>query len=157
MFKWCQHSAVCYAYLEDVPSHKLELDKNCFQKSRWFTRGCTLQELIALKDVVFHSQDWIRYETKRDLASVLAEVTNVDEVVLIDSSKLSHASIARRLSWAANRETSREEDSAYCLLGICGINMPLRYGEGSGAFIRLQEEIMRISTDQSILAGVIRQ
>jgi hypothetical protein len=50
------------------------------------------------------------------------------------------------------RETTREEDVAYCLLGIFDINMPLLYGEGGKAFKRLQEEITKQSTDQSLFA-----
>lgn len=62
------------------------------------------------------------------------------------------ASIAQRMSWAARRRTSRLEDEAYCLMGIFGINMPLLYGEGENAFIRLQHEIMRVSNDHSLFA-----
>lgn len=56
------------------------------------------------------------------------------------------------MSWAAKRETTRPEDIAYCLLGIFGINMPLLYGEGTRAFLRLQEEIIRYYDDQSLFA-----
>jgi len=56
------------------------------------------------------------------------------------------------MSWAAERETTRNEDVAYCLMGIFDINMPLLYGEVPKAFIRLQEEIMRYSNDQSLFA-----
>lgn len=41
---------------------------------------------------------------------------------------------------------------AYCLLGIFEVNMALLYGEGQKSFRRLQEEIIKISTDQSIFA-----
>jgi hypothetical protein len=63
-----------------------------------------------------------------------------------------HASIAQRMSWAANRTTTRIEDEAYCLMGLFGINMPLLYGEGRKAFVRLQEEVIKRSRDQSIFA-----
>jgi len=56
------------------------------------------------------------------------------------------------MSWAATRETTREEDIAYCLMGIFDANMPLLYGEGLKAFSRLQQEILKESTDQSLLA-----
>lgn len=65
---------------------------------------------------------------------------------------LSQWSIAQRISWAARRQTTRKEDQAYCLLGLFGVNMPLLYGEGDRAFIRLQEEIIKLSDDHSILA-----
>jgi hypothetical protein len=41
---------------------------------------------------------------------------------------------------------------AYSLLGIFGVNMPLLYGEGKKAFIRLQEEILKETNDQSLIA-----
>ena len=56
------------------------------------------------------------------------------------------------MSWAASRRTSRLEDMAYCLLGVFGRNMPLLYGEGKGAFLRLQLEILQHSGDESIFA-----
>ena len=57
------------------------------------------------------------------------------------------------MSWAAKRKTKRDEDLAYCLLGIFGVAMPMVYGEGcEQAFFRLQEQIMRTSRDDSILA-----
>ncbi|KAI1277365.1 heterokaryon incompatibility protein-domain-containing protein [Xylaria sp. FL0933] len=63
-------------------------------------------------------------------------------------------SVATIMSWAAERKTTREEDLAYCLMGLFDVNMPLLYGEKSKAFRRLQEEIIRRSDDQSILAWV---
>ena len=60
--------------------------------------------------------------------------------------------MARRMLWASARKTSRKEDIAYCLLGIFGVNMPLLYGGGEKAFARLQEEVLKITEDQSIYA-----
>jgi len=57
--------------------------------------------------------------------------------------------------WASKRETTRKEDEAYCLLGLFGVNMPLLYGEGSKAFFRLQQEIIKTADDQSILAWYV--
>lgn len=54
------------------------------------------------------------------------------------------------MSWLSRRETTRVEDMAYCVLGLFDINMPLLYGEGHKAFIRLQEEIIRSHQDHSI-------
>ena len=57
------------------------------------------------------------------------------------------------MSWASRRETTREEDRAYCLLGILDVSMPLLYGEGGeAAFQRLQLEILKQSDDESIFA-----
>ena len=79
-------------------------------------------------------------------------MTGIDECFLDNKRPLSSASIAKRMSWAASRTTTRLEDIAYSLMGIFSINMPLLYGEGGKAFLRLQEEIMKVSDDQSLFA-----
>ncbi|KAI1297807.1 HET-domain-containing protein [Xylaria venustula] len=122
------------------------------RKSRWFARGWTLQELIAPRHVEFYDRDWKRFGSKAELAPILAWITGVDTGVLKGSSRLEQVLVGRRMSWAANRQTRRVEDIAYCLLGIFDINMPLLYGEGEKAFTRLQEEIIRSSNDLSIFA-----
>jgi len=50
------------------------------------------------------------------------------------------------------RATSRVEDTAYSLMGLFNVFMPMLYGEGERAFIRLQEEIMKQSEDYTIFA-----
>ncbi|KAJ2988428.1 hypothetical protein NUW58_g3983 [Xylaria curta] len=153
MFNWYQNAVVCYVFLEDVPSDLPDqvamLD--VFTKSRWFTRGWTLQELLAPDHVLFFSRDWSELGTKKGLASAISRVTGIDQLCLCKEKRLQFYSIAQRMSWASNRSTTREEDIAYSLLGIFGINMPLLYGEGSKAFRRLQEEIIKASDDHSIL------
>lgn len=143
MFRWYKNAVICYAYLTDVPKNLClsAIEKELF-KSRWFTRGWTLQELIAPSEVVFYSMDWHQVGTKSELSLYIAGITNIEEIYL-DAANLEHASVAQRMSWAARRETSRDEDLAYCLLGIFDVNMPLIYGEGPKAFQRLQEEIMK--------------
>lgn len=154
MFAWYEKAEVCYVYLTDIPSQPpsgidlLEL----LGSSRWFSRGWTLQELIAPDHVVFYSQSWTHLGSKKALASFLSLVTGVDQLCIRKERGLREYSIAQRMSWVADRVTTRPEDIAYCLLGIFGINMPLLYGEGERAFIRLQEEIIRQSDDHSILA-----
>jgi hypothetical protein len=101
--------------------------------------------------VVFYSKGWRCLGTKSELARRLTEITGIDERVL-GGDHPSVCSIADRMSWASKRETTRDEDIAYSLLGIFDINMPLLYGERDKAFIRLQEEIMKASDDQSIFA-----
>ena len=61
-------------------------------------------------------------------------------------------SVAQKMSWASKRETTHTEDISYCLLGIKGVHMPLLYGEGANAFLRLQEEIMKVGSDPTIFA-----
>ncbi|KAF4627169.1 hypothetical protein G7Y89_g10983 [Cudoniella acicularis] len=154
MFKWYGSAAVCYAFLSDLsksPSSGDELLKS-LEHCRWFTRGWTLQELIAPPEVLFLDEDWNPRGTKSELRLHLELITGVDRTVLYDSTQLSMIPLAKRMSWAAKRKTSRIEDLAYCLLGIFDINMAMIYGEGPKAFIRLQEEILKKTTDLSLFA-----
>jgi hypothetical protein len=125
-----------------------------FRKSRWFTRGWTLQELIASRKQIFYSSQWEPLGPKSDMLELLYDITKIDIPVLERSDNVSSFSVARRMYWASHRETAREEDMAYCLLGIFHANMPLIYGEGiSKAFGRLQDEILRGTTyDESLFA-----
>lgn len=121
------------------------------RSSRWFTRGWTLQELIAPVDVIFYSQKWDPLGAKQGdplnndwrFPYLLSDITGIDGDVLLGSLTLEDLSVATKMKWAANRHTTRTEDTAYCLMGIFSVNMPLLYGEGSRAFIRLQEEILK--------------
>ncbi|PIL28688.1 hypothetical protein GSI_08732 [Ganoderma sinense ZZ0214-1] len=153
MYQWYSRADVCYAFLPDVPANEDHKAKDSrFRRSRWFTRGWTLQELIAPVDVVFLAEDWTAIGSKESLAEPITEITNIDYNALLHIEPLDQFSVAQRLSWAARRETTRVEDQAYSLLGIFDINMPTLYGEGEGAFRRLQEEIMRRTPDQSLFA-----
>jgi len=158
MYRWYQHARVCYAFLWDVEAGENPRDDSSgFMKSRWFRRGWTLQELLAPQRAVFYSSDWTRLGTKVQLSTVIEQVTGIPHSFLRGISDIRSASVAQRMSWASKRETKRKEDMAYSLLGIFGITMPMIYGEGGEqAFIRLQEQIMRTTRDQSILAwGII--
>jgi hypothetical protein len=146
MFRWYSNAAVCYAYLSDV--HLVTKD---ISSSRWFTRGWTLQELIGPRDVKFFTSNWELIGTKESLCESIAGITGIDAETLLDPSTLSSASVARKMSWAAERQTTRNEDVAYCLMGIFDVSMPLLYGEGEKAFIRLQEEIIKENDDHSLL------
>ena len=153
MYHWYGRSAMCYAYLADVsPGDDLRAPQSSFRTSRWYTRGWTLQELIAPSFVTFLSDDWTVIGTKHSLFDLIEEITGIPSEVLLSVEPLDEFSVAQRLSWAANRETTRVEDRAYSLLGIFNINMPTLYGEGELAFRRLQEEIVRRVPDQSIFA-----
>ncbi|KAK0642137.1 heterokaryon incompatibility protein-domain-containing protein, partial [Cercophora newfieldiana] len=147
MYRWYQEAAMCYAHLTDVTAVNKEL-----AASRWFTRGWTLQELIAPSMMVFLNTAWEEIGTKSDLGPVISKITRIPEAILQGAADLETASIAQRMSWAANRKTTRPEDIAYCLMGLFGVNMPMLYGEGEKAFIRLQEEIMKISSDHTLFA-----
>ena len=153
MFRWYQRAVVCYAFLADVPSDEdPQMEGSAFRNSRWFTRGWTLQELIAPAHIVFLGHDWEEIGSKLSLLKLVSEVTNIKPGALDGSLALDYWSVAQKMSWAANRVTTREEDTAYCLMGIFNINMPMLYGEGEKAFLRLQEEIIKSSQDESIFA-----
>lgn len=152
MFSWYKNAWVCYAYLSDVPDDAdLSGHTSSFALSRWFTRGWTLQELIASPDVIFYSVNWQSLGSKLGLCDLLTKITGIDEEVL-KYRNLESTCVAKKMSWAANRKTTRIEDTAYCLLGIFDVSMPLLYGEGAKAFTRLQEEIMKVSDDQTLFA-----
>ncbi|ENI10913.1 hypothetical protein COCC4DRAFT_67830 [Bipolaris maydis ATCC 48331] len=146
MYSWYQLAEVCYAYLADIGA------KDSFTTSKWFTRGWTLQELLAPEGVKFFDKNWSLLGTRAGLQEEISERTRIPVSVLSQAEPIERFSAAQRMSWAAERKTTRIEDIAYCLLGIFNINMPLIYGEGENAFIRLQEEILKISDDQSIFA-----
>ncbi|KAL2875784.1 hypothetical protein SGCOL_008930 [Colletotrichum sp. CLE4] len=165
MFTWYECAVRCYAYLSDIehwvidqpgrldgPTGDAEHSFNVLSRSLWFTRGWTLQELLAPKEVLFFARGWRLLGTRKLLAGVIQRITNIDWKYLQPRSRqrLSDASVAERMSWLSCRKTTRKEDMAYCMLGIFDINMPLLYGEGAKAFARLQEEILKTSTDQSL-------
>ncbi|EAA28994.3 hypothetical protein NCU05919 [Neurospora crassa OR74A] len=157
MYRWYQNAYECYAYLVDFAPGSLPQDE--LEKCRWFTRGFTLQELIAPKTVVFFDRDWNVIGGKKDegILEIIVRTTGISELVLSGSSPLGGSTIAERMLWASPRETTRPEDKAYCLLGIFEVNMPLIYGEGDNAFRRLQEEIIKHEDDLPEIGSLIQQ
>jgi hypothetical protein len=143
MFRWYQQAAVCYVYLADASQcqNSKEIETQ-ISKSRWFTRGWTLQELLAPEKLLFFSEAWAPLGSKSSLRDLVSQITGI-EGKFLDRADLHTASVSKKMAWAANRQTTRTEDTAYCLLGLFDINMPLLYGEGKKAFQRLQEEIIR--------------
>jgi len=147
MFRWYRNAAKCYVYLSDVSTNgfdqsgpSLQSWQSAFQKSRWFTRGWTLQELIAPRSVEFFCSNGNRLGDKKSLEKQLYKITGIP-VSALQGSPLSKFSFEERISWAKTRETKREEDEAYSLLGIIDISMPVIYGEGrENAFRRLNRE-----------------
>jgi hypothetical protein len=174
MYRWYEESKVCYAYLEDVPGEEpsgaVEINE-ALSNSRWFTRGWTLQELIAPYYIEFLGRDWgviglkttmgsssqaaLQLPTARINAAIFAgaltEITGVPAKVLRGELDVQVVPAAQKMAWAAKRLTTREEDLAYALMGLFGVSMPILYGEGlERAFRRLQLEIIQTNTDQSI-------
>ncbi|KAK7187899.1 ankyrin repeat protein [Paraphaeosphaeria sporulosa] len=148
MFRWYQNAGRCYVYLSDVEQDTLDGGgESAFKQSRWFSRGWTLQELLAPKSVEFFSRKGRRLGDKESLRHVIHEITKIP-VKALQGSRLSEFTISERLSWAEKRQTTREEDGAYCLLGIFDCHLPLIYGEGKEkALKRLKKEIEETSEE----------
>jgi Heterokaryon incompatibility protein (HET) len=148
MFRWYQNAARCYVYLSDVSVRTQDCQsvyvewKSAFRNSRWFKRGWTLQELLAPKVVDFYSRDGIQLGDRSSLGQQIAEITRIP-IEALRGQALSRFSIEERFSWVQERQTIKEEDKAYCLLGMFNISLSLIYGEGqSNAMRRLRKEIM---------------
>ena len=156
MFRWYRNAVTCYVYLSDVSRPSYDTDKSnqlpwelAFRKCKWFTRGWTLQELIAPTIVVFFSEDWEHLGTKASLEQLVCEITGIP-VKALQGSPLSDLSVTERMSWAENRNTTYEEDKAYSLLGIFDVYMLPIYGERRDrALKRLREEIDKASKGRS--------
>jgi hypothetical protein len=165
MFRWYRNAARCYVYLPDVciasandngQPHK-ETWISAFRASRWFTRGWTLQELLAPKSVEFYSLEGIRLGDKDSLEQKIHDITRIP-VEALRGSPLTHFTVSERMAWAARRETKREEDIAYSLMGIFDVFMPPIYGEGrDNARIRLREMIDRRSHGEFITVEVFHK
>jgi hypothetical protein len=147
MFRWYKNSTKCYVYLSDVSVLEVEEVGNTqsmweadFRRSRWFTRGWTLQELLAPTNVEFFSKEGEFLGTKQTLAQVIHEVTTIP-LTAIRGASLSQFEIDEKIRWTKGRKTTKREDGAYCLLGIFNVFMPLIYGEGDNAYRRLRQGI----------------
>jgi hypothetical protein len=149
MFRWYQAAAKCYAYLSDVSIHDVKDDLQSFRKSRWFKRGWTLQELIAPASVEFFSLEGDRIGDRISMMEDIHDITKIP-VEVLQGYPLASFSTQERMSWAAGRETKREEDMAYSLLGIFDVHMPLIYGEGrANAIARLERKISKSGGNHS--------
>jgi tetratricopeptide (TPR) repeat protein len=155
MFRWYREATRCYVYLSDVPNSEdpTSTIDSSFPKSRWFTRGWTLQELVAPAEVQFYSVGGQVLGDKKSLERQIYEITGIS-IEALQGRSLSQFSVTERLSWAARRQTTVEEDAAYCLLGIFDTYMPLIYGEGrEKALARLQREIQHSSNPALLVSS----
>ncbi|KAG9186443.1 hypothetical protein G6011_09551 [Alternaria panax] len=152
MFRWYQNATKCYVYLSDVSLKKRKLDdmltqlswESAFRSSRWFTRGWTLQELLAPSVVEFFSQEWERLGDKMSLKSLIKKITGIPCEAL-DGAPLSRFSVHERLRWKGDRQTKREEDAWYSLSGIFDVEIAPAYSERApSAFKRLKDEIDKV-------------
>ena len=172
MYRWYQDAFVCIVYLAGSSSVK------DFRDEPWFTRGWTLQELLAPRDLRMYGKDWtpicpkeeentftLPWENQRrspssrlpnDKRSIymldaISKVTGIDEAYVREFSSM-EVSLSEKMRWASKRKTTRAEDIAYSLLGIFNISMPIAYGEGNMAFRRLLEVIAQHSQDLTFFA-----
>ncbi|KAM7183187.1 NACHT domain containing protein [Rhypophila sp. PSN 637] len=144
MFQWYRNAAKCYVYLTEVSRRKRDgsskWDLN-LQGCRWFTRGWTLQELIAPAIVEFFSKDGEHLGDKKSLEKEIHNITGIPQRAL-QGSPLSDFSVAERMKWIEKRNTKYEEDKAYSLFGIFDVHIPVLYGEGGQkALKRLRDKI----------------
>lgn len=158
MFRWYKNAQQCYVYLADVSHGCNRTDRQArskwkteFSKSRWFTRGWTLQELIAPQSVDFYSSDGWWLGDKQSLERYIYEITRIP-VRAIQGVPLPTFGVEERIMWSNDRTTTRIEDKAYSLLGILGIHMPLVYGEGDHAFERLRSTM----SSRDVLPRMVR-
>jgi hypothetical protein len=149
MFRWYRNAARCYVYLSDVSASPLRQEgeaisslwDSAFRESNWFTRGWTLQELLAPSVVEFFSREWCRLGDRISLKSQIHEVTTIPHEVL-EGAPLDQSSVDERFRWRQSRHTKLKEDAAYSLAGIFNVDMAPVYGEGTEeAFKRLHDKI----------------
>lgn len=151
MFRWYQEAQICYAYLSDIPDREAGFD--AFKQSLWFTRGWTLQELLAPSSVEFYATDWTSIGSKASRAAEIAHITGIDLAALQNDwhDLKDKYFAAEKISWSSHRLVTRTEDIAYCLLGLFDANMPLLYGEGGlKAFRRLQQVVFESEADHTL-------
>lgn len=143
MFRWYRKAIKCYVYLADVTLPNSNADtsvheskwETAFRSSKWFTRGWTLQELIAPTLVEFFSKEGRQLGDKRSLEELIHKITGIP-ITALQGKPASGFSISERKKWAAQRQTTQEEDLVYCLLGLCEVSMPAIYGEGKEAALK---------------------
>ncbi len=120
MFRWYEMSRACYVHLADVPAdggRQADIYQDVFaayRACRWFTRGWTLQELLAPADVQFFDAGWNYIGSKSKNMAAIEKITGIRSRFLRSAARRSDASVAQRMSWAAGRQTTRREDRAYC-------------------------------------------
>ncbi|KAI1088529.1 heterokaryon incompatibility protein-domain-containing protein [Rostrohypoxylon terebratum] len=133
-------------------SSSAELQENINSMYRYYENSQKCY-LIAPRQVDFFDREWKFIGGKNDVLDTLSDITGIDRALFTQDRRLEMYPVAQRMSWASHRKATKDEDLAYSLLGLFDVNMPMLYGEGgSKAFLRLQEEIIKSSDDQSIFA-----
>ncbi|USP80990.1 hypothetical protein yc1106_08264 [Curvularia clavata] len=165
MFQWYKNAARCYVFLSDVSASTSTSTLTStatesvlcrdwdvpLRRSKWFTRGWTLQELIAPASVEFFSCEGQRIGDKTSLGQLLHSITGIP-LAALRNCPLDQFSISERMRWVSGRETTETEDMVYCLLGLLGVSMPITYGERrESALERLQAEVEGADCAPSII------
>ncbi|APA11969.1 hypothetical protein sscle_08g067390 [Sclerotinia sclerotiorum 1980 UF-70] len=156
MFRWYGKARKCYVYLSDVEvvQNGVEQPQSVwegrFRASRWFTRGWTLQELLAPISIEFFSRDCCRIGDRESLKLIIYEITGI-AIEALQGVPLSKFSVDDRMKWAENRISTREEDAAYSLLGIFEVSMSVIYGEGRDNAFRRLNGVIEPSLDKRCL------
>ncbi|KAF1351448.1 hypothetical protein EJ07DRAFT_183822 [Lizonia empirigonia] len=145
MFRWYRNAARCYVYLSDVPGTAIyfgrAVESMAFRQSRWFTRGWTLQELLAPSVVEFFSRNGKKFGSKLSLLSTLREITGIPGTAL-QGMPLSDFNVNERVSWNEHRTTKVPTDRVYSLMGILGVSLSPFDGESlEGAMKRVTDEV----------------
>ncbi|KAH8642420.1 hypothetical protein IG631_05362 [Alternaria alternata] len=155
MYKWYENSTVCYVYLSDVPRRTWNIEGDgvpvaSLLGSRWFTRGWTFQELLAPRELIFFAANGETLGRLEDFADSIAVHCKIPSKLFDAYPRwFRRYSFEERLKWTTHRQTKREEDAAYCLLGCFDVQMPLIYGEGrTNAFVRLRAEYDRSRSER---------
>ncbi|THV01252.1 HET-domain-containing protein [Dendrothele bispora CBS 962.96] len=153
MYSYYRNSRICYAYLVDTDMQ--DVVESGFGQSRWFTRGWTLQELLAPPEVIFFDSHWGYMGTRTKLRKEISGVTGIPEYIARNPISLRHVDVQERMSWSVLRKTSRSVDRAYCLFGILGVSIEPNYNEDLVTAInRLQEAFFeRYPEKRSEFAG----
>jgi hypothetical protein len=159
MFVWYRHSALTIIYLSDVPPSS---QPGTLASSAWNTRGWTVQEFLAPKFVLFYQKDWSLYLDDRspNHKDSLAIMQEMGDATCIDARALvafrpGMRDAREKLQWVSSRITTWQEDIAYSLFGIFGVNLPVIYGEKKQkALGRLLQEVVAQSGDISALDWV---
>lgn len=143
MYKWYRGAHVCISYLSET----LTLNASGGHIDSWFTRGWTLQELLAPIQSCFYNAEWasLGFVGEKDVYSLIERATKITkhELDLCQQGKIERIPISRRLQMASRRQVTREEDTSYSLMGVLTVDIPIAYGEGSErAFFRLVREIL---------------
>ncbi|KAF9470865.1 hypothetical protein BDN70DRAFT_820786 [Pholiota conissans] len=136
MYAWYERAEICIVYLSETATISE------IANDSWFTRGWTLQELLAPNRLKFYNSEWSQLEQEGDndkcKNSIIKPIELATKISTAQLQDVSSTSFSCRMQWAASRIVTREEDMAYSLMGIFNVSLSIAYGEGAErAFLRL--------------------